>query len=46
MLQLYNYSNIGTCKSLYVVSREAAEYMESLDLLTYNLPNTDILCCG
>lgn len=46
MLQLYNYSTVGACKPLYVVSREAAEYMESLNLLAYNLSNTDILCCG
>lgn len=41
MLQLCNYSSVGMCKSLYMVSREAAEYMESLDLLTYHLPYTD-----
>lgn len=30
MLELYDYSNGGTCKTLSMVSREAAEYMDHL----------------
>jgi len=48
MLQLYNYTSIGMWKSSWLqrVSTEATEHMESLNLLTYKFPNTDILCCG